>query len=434
MKQNVKYKLTKIKKQNELINTENTLYLKTRKEQKGITLIALVITIIVLLILAGVSIATLTGENGILTKANEAKTKTEKAGAYEQVQVEVLGSMGAYGTIDLEELNNNLKNNIPGLTYNGRQITEKDAENENIIDKLPAIVTLYGYSIVINEDGNVKEMPKEIADIIANPEKYYGKEVTNYNTSDETNTYRIFYVDKEGNFGAPNTIYLKADYSSQTYKLSESYESYEDNTKVKEMNPAWAKARGNNKNEWNENEKAAAYLCSPVNATNKDSATDLPWKDYYDEDAANYVIGGPSVEMYVKSYNEAYEGVTLENGKTKNTLGADYSSISSHGYIYTVNGSKSGSSDYYTIQNTLDCTQFNSMYCGKDGGNTTSEDRWWLASPSAKTDEEKHTAEYVCSVRCKHACLNNDSYRSDKGGAISPLVSLKSDFIPQVEK
>ncbi len=38
------------------------------KKQKGITLIALVITIIVLLILAGISIATLTGENGILRK------------------------------------------------------------------------------------------------------------------------------------------------------------------------------------------------------------------------------------------------------------------------------------------------------------------------------------------------------------------------------
>ena len=46
---------------------------------KGITLIALVITIIVLLILAGVSIATLTGNNGILTRANEAKTETEDA-------------------------------------------------------------------------------------------------------------------------------------------------------------------------------------------------------------------------------------------------------------------------------------------------------------------------------------------------------------------
>ena len=50
-----------------------------KKSMKGITLIALVITIIVLLILAGVSIATLTGENGILTRANDAKEKTEEA-------------------------------------------------------------------------------------------------------------------------------------------------------------------------------------------------------------------------------------------------------------------------------------------------------------------------------------------------------------------
>lgn len=49
------------------------------KSGKGITLIALVITIIVLLILAGVSIATLTGDNGILTRAQEAKNKTEEA-------------------------------------------------------------------------------------------------------------------------------------------------------------------------------------------------------------------------------------------------------------------------------------------------------------------------------------------------------------------
>ena len=43
------------------------------KNNKGITLIALVITIIILLILAGISIATLTGENGVLNKANKAK-------------------------------------------------------------------------------------------------------------------------------------------------------------------------------------------------------------------------------------------------------------------------------------------------------------------------------------------------------------------------
>ena len=51
----------------------------SRRNNSGITLIALVITIIVLLILAGVTIATLTGENGILTRAQEAKNKTEQA-------------------------------------------------------------------------------------------------------------------------------------------------------------------------------------------------------------------------------------------------------------------------------------------------------------------------------------------------------------------
>ena len=45
----------------------------TKRKNEGITLIALVITIIVLLILAGVTIATLMGDNGILTKATEAK-------------------------------------------------------------------------------------------------------------------------------------------------------------------------------------------------------------------------------------------------------------------------------------------------------------------------------------------------------------------------
>jgi len=57
------------------------------KNQKGITLIALVITIIVLLILAGVSIAMLTGENGILNQAKSSKTETVKAEAIEKINL-----------------------------------------------------------------------------------------------------------------------------------------------------------------------------------------------------------------------------------------------------------------------------------------------------------------------------------------------------------
>ena len=55
------------------------------KEMKGITLIAIVITIVVLLILAGVSINLLLGDNGIITKATEAKDSYSKSAVKEKV-------------------------------------------------------------------------------------------------------------------------------------------------------------------------------------------------------------------------------------------------------------------------------------------------------------------------------------------------------------
>ena len=60
------------------------------KSQKGITLIALVITIIVLLILASVSIAMLTGNNGILQKAETAKESSAEAEGEEKINLAIL--------------------------------------------------------------------------------------------------------------------------------------------------------------------------------------------------------------------------------------------------------------------------------------------------------------------------------------------------------
>ena len=48
------------------------------RNNKGITLVALVVTIVVLLILAGVSINLVLGDNGIVKRAQEAKNKTEE--------------------------------------------------------------------------------------------------------------------------------------------------------------------------------------------------------------------------------------------------------------------------------------------------------------------------------------------------------------------
>ncbi len=59
------------------------------RNQKGVTLIALVITIIVLLILAGVSIAMLTGDNGVLTQANEAKVTNIEGRVKEEINLAV---------------------------------------------------------------------------------------------------------------------------------------------------------------------------------------------------------------------------------------------------------------------------------------------------------------------------------------------------------
>lgn len=61
---------------------------KLMSNVKGITLIALVITIIVLLILAGVAILSLTGENGVLNKSVSAKTKNVHATVYEALRLE----------------------------------------------------------------------------------------------------------------------------------------------------------------------------------------------------------------------------------------------------------------------------------------------------------------------------------------------------------
>ena len=72
--------------------------------KKGITLISLVVTIIVLLILAGVTIATLTGENGVLTRATEAKNKTEESQEKEGLELAVTSSqMEDVNTLEITE-------------------------------------------------------------------------------------------------------------------------------------------------------------------------------------------------------------------------------------------------------------------------------------------------------------------------------------------
>ena len=99
------------------------------REKSGITLITLAVTIIVLLILAGVSIVTLTGENGILTQANNAKEETENAQIIEKLEIAILeDQMGNKN----EDVNIEKKQGYYILTYNDKKYLY--AENEGITE------------------------------------------------------------------------------------------------------------------------------------------------------------------------------------------------------------------------------------------------------------------------------------------------------------
>ena len=527
-----------------------------KKNARGITLIALVITIIVLLILAGVTINALSGENGILKRATQAKSKTGRANALEQINLAIitartegLGQVdktvlrdeitkagmtvktdgddlpcevvsdkyifrinedytveeisgiglskkelklfngqsetitatlteGVTGTITWESADKNVATvengkitavgttgsttitaKVEGTEYEAtckvsivQKVTSITAKNvtvgKNQTAKIEVITTPTGLvedltytsdtpSIAtVAEDGTVTGVATGSAtitikgkvstnvsttctvtvtksrisvtaeQIAANPEKYYGQVAQNYTQGDLT--YRIFYVDKENKFGdGANTIYLKADYKT-TIGLTSYTPIGSDLEKYKKMNPSWAAQRGSSTSSWNNNEKAAAWLCSPSQ-----------WTTYVDSSKANYAIGGPSVEMYVASYNQ----VSHTTGNYK--LGATYRATDYPGYIYTLNGKQSNisNSDYSTGTDSLDYKGYNSMYAGQNG---TKSGYWWLASPSS------NNSYYVCFVYGFSAALGYYDYNYT-GGA-GPLVSLKSGIQVEIEE
>ena len=156
-----------------------------RKQANGITLIALVITIIVLLILAGVSIAMLTGENGILTQAQNASKQTEIAEEKEQIALAYNGAVTKKQSTDVtaEDLNEQFKaNGVNNATASGENpITVTFTEEDG---------TTRTYTIDAN--GNITEegsgtTPPATGTETAESGKYY-EEDTEVKVGDETIT------------------------------------------------------------------------------------------------------------------------------------------------------------------------------------------------------------------------------------------------------
>ena len=122
---------------------------KKVKTEKGITILVLVITIIVLLILAGITISAITGDNGLIQNAGKAKESAEIDSEKEAVETATVEAMGKnkYGNVVKSELQEELNKDL------GEGITSvSDGDNEEYIVKFIQSERYY----TINANGDVE--------------------------------------------------------------------------------------------------------------------------------------------------------------------------------------------------------------------------------------------------------------------------------------
>ena len=138
-----------------------------KRQENGITLIALVITIIVLLILAGVTIAMLTGDNGIISKAMQAKIRTEEAKETEETGLNEIENYINGKSAEAGVVVQDLKS-IKGDGTEGEVIGEKVSDGAGGVVPIPS-----GFYYV----GGTAKSGTVISDNLADKDKYKGQEL-----------------------------------------------------------------------------------------------------------------------------------------------------------------------------------------------------------------------------------------------------------------
>ena len=166
------------------------------KGKKGITIMTLTVMIIILLILAGISISMLTGENGLIKNAGNAKEQAEIDGEKELIETAIVQAMGnnKYGNITVDEL---------------QKILEDDATVGKIRKKIVITINDSQRMYYVDDDGNVFEYEYFDLAIMENGTIFYNR-MADYRTSILSvtvidnmnipeNAYQVFDVSKEQN-------------------------------------------------------------------------------------------------------------------------------------------------------------------------------------------------------------------------------------------
>ena len=378
---------------------------KTSKKEKGITLIALIVTIIVLLILAGVTISLAVSNQGIFNKAKTATRSYKNAATAEEESLAV-----AENEIDKYIPKNDDSKISEGITYtdsdNKTQTLTKDtAAGTKIGTTAVDGQTLAWYLFDVSNDGKtaylvstptywVPDTTKEVSGA------YTPKLVSSY----DSNTYAMRQAIQKLANGTNS-------YSSGsvTYKPSDNTLNY-----YKSANSLWSAQRGSTAfASMNENEQAACYLADgDIFAGIKSQVNNA---DGNLKGKIQTLVGGASAEQWCKAYNK-------QTAAKDHKITCEYRATSVPGYIYKVNDKQStvSNSDYYTGTNTI----FGSDIYGaaNNNGNTTNNpfynnSWWWLASPSS------YSSFYVCDVGGDNSRLSG-SVSNGYGCRVSLFASV----------
>ena len=196
-------------------------------KNRGITLIALVVTIVVLLILAGISISMLTGQNGILNRAAEAKEKTAKA------QEEEFATLNDY-----EEMIGKYTSNLPSTEYtapylpdsnkfervegtnlsNGLVIREKATGSEYVWVEVPRTTTAYqtaGLDITEFTDTDYNNIEKDLHQYTNDYRDGTDYSDSFYDASDDENeAYKSDWFQSEEDYNKAKKKMLKSIYKN----------------------------------------------------------------------------------------------------------------------------------------------------------------------------------------------------------------------------
>ena len=425
------------------------------KERNGITLIALVITIIVLLILAGVVIATLTGDNGILGKAKTAKTTNDEEKAKEQIKIAVMGSYGKDGELNYDDLTKNLGQ--IGIT----ELPDTAS--------YPLEVTLDGVSATIEANGEVNFTTSggytQTGDTITSPDGKTMKvgDYVDYDPTLEAKASDLTYTSTADKTGADSdqefnaTTYKSAGYgwrilgvsngkirliseefigareytdSSRTYYTLKGQKGYING--IEELNKISA-IFGHGKGA----EKATSITVEDINAITGYNPTTAKYGEGNSYEYGNKVTytrgeGTQNTFNYYDKTNKTFKALT--SGSTEITSTYYYYYAGEFGKNNGTDGT-SAVDDIYNLNETYKML-FGYDKVGSDNGfrnftNGKCEQKYWLASDYAYA--EPYFVKW--GLRYVNDGYVNRNYLCDSGGyessyssyGVRPVVSLKSD-------